>query len=61
MLGAGSDAGWLREVCATSSTAGIANTFVNATGDEMRTDGMLTVVQLADCANSGRNTRVQTP
>jgi hypothetical protein len=27
------------------------NTFVNATGDEMRTDGMLTVVQLADCAN----------
>jgi len=28
------------------------NTFVNATGDEMRTDGALTVVQLADCANS---------
>ena len=28
------------------------NTFMNATGDEMRTDGMLTVVQLADCANS---------
>src|SRR5260370_1306942 len=30
----------------------LPNTFVNATGDEMRTDGMLTVVQLADCANS---------
>ena len=30
----------------------LQNTFVNATGDEMRTDGMLTVVQLADCANS---------
>jgi LssY C-terminus len=28
------------------------NTFMNATGDEMRTDGMLTVVQLADCSNS---------
>jgi hypothetical protein len=28
------------------------NTFMNATGDEMRTDGDLTVVQLADCANS---------
>lgn len=28
------------------------NTFMNATGDEMRTDGELTVVQLADCANS---------
>jgi LssY C-terminus len=27
-------------------------TFVNATGDEMRTAGALTVVQLADCANS---------
>jgi hypothetical protein len=27
------------------------NTFVNATGDEMRTEGMLTVVQLADCSN----------
>jgi len=25
---------------------------VNATGDEMRTDGTLTVVQLANCANS---------
>ena len=28
------------------------NTFMNATGDEMRTGGMLTVVQLADCTNS---------
>jgi hypothetical protein len=28
------------------------NTFMNATGDEMRTDGMLTVVQLANCVNS---------
>jgi LssY C-terminus len=27
-------------------------TFVNATGDEMRTAGALTVVQLADCVNS---------
>jgi hypothetical protein len=27
-------------------------TFVNATGDEMRTAGALTVVQFADCANS---------
>ena len=26
------------------------DTFVNATGDQMRTDGALTVVQLADCA-----------
>ena len=30
----------------------LRNTFVNATGDEMRTDGVLTVVQLADCSNS---------
>ncbi|HET6930661.1 MAG TPA: LssY C-terminal domain-containing protein [Candidatus Acidoferrum sp.] len=28
------------------------NTFMNATGDEMRTDGVMTVVQLADCENS---------
>jgi hypothetical protein len=28
------------------------NTFMNATGDEMRTDGMLTAVQLSDCENS---------
>jgi len=28
------------------------NTFVNATGDEMRTNGTLNVVQLADCVNS---------
>jgi hypothetical protein len=30
----------------------LRNTFVNATGDEMRTNGTLSVVQLADCANS---------
>jgi len=28
------------------------STFVNATGDEMRTNGALSVVQLTDCANS---------
>ena len=37
------------------------NTFVNATGDEMRTDGMLTVVQLADCANSRAEYRRTNP
>ncbi|HET7109177.1 MAG TPA: LssY C-terminal domain-containing protein [Candidatus Acidoferrum sp.] len=36
-------------------------TFMNATGDEMRTDGMLTVVQLADCANSQTQVAHTTP
>jgi len=37
------------------------NTFVNATGDEMRTNGMLSVVQLADCADSRSEYARETP
>src|SRR5260221_1349763 len=37
------------------------NTFMNAPGDEMRPDGMLTVVQLANCTNSQTEIARATP